>query len=204
MTITSNWRIRSRQVIQRVLAALPADATEKQKRQAISDAYPFGTREHHPYKCWLIEVKAALGTRHPEADTKPSIRATFWHERSQWFLGVSCGWCNNKIKGGCLVCLPLHKRLEQLVTCDLWQRWYTAIRDDFDSRGAWSDWLEENGYPDVAELVRATVKVKCPTCKGKGEYQVTRTSGIGDDVRVTVRCRPCNKTGEVLRVEVAS
>ena len=56
----SQWRIRSRQVIAEVMASVPADATLPQVRKALRDAYPFGAREHHPYKVWCIEQLKAI------------------------------------------------------------------------------------------------------------------------------------------------
>ena len=55
--VVSPWRRESMETIKRVLSGLPPDATDTQKRKAISDAYPFGPRQYHPYKIWLSEVR---------------------------------------------------------------------------------------------------------------------------------------------------
>jgi hypothetical protein len=53
-------------VLQEVFLALPDDATEKEVRQAVSAAFPFGIRSHHPYKIWLDESRKWLDRRFPE------------------------------------------------------------------------------------------------------------------------------------------
>lgn len=70
-----SWRERSRDVIQQVLLEHEAQAALLDKPinkaallKAISNAYPFGPRQYHPYKQWLDEVKAArefLQTQRP-------------------------------------------------------------------------------------------------------------------------------------------
>ena len=54
------WRQRSAEVIARVRAAYPT-VTGEELRKLLRDAYPFGPREHHPYKAWLAEVRRACG-----------------------------------------------------------------------------------------------------------------------------------------------
>lgn len=39
-------------------------------KAALSAAYPFGPREGHPYKMWLVEVKQALSLRSWALNTK--------------------------------------------------------------------------------------------------------------------------------------
>lgn len=70
MSATSPWRTRARRVITEALASLPADATYDQKRRAINAVYPFGERNHHPYRIWLSEVRAALGPP-PRPEPRP-------------------------------------------------------------------------------------------------------------------------------------
>lgn len=60
------WRDRAKRVIRDVLAAMP-DADLKQRRAALREAYPFGPRQHHPYKIWCDEVARQLGTKKPKA-----------------------------------------------------------------------------------------------------------------------------------------
>lgn len=54
-TIVS-WRITSRKVIREVLESSTAKNL-KQLAMEVSKAYPFGQREHWPYKKWLEECK---------------------------------------------------------------------------------------------------------------------------------------------------
>lgn len=58
------WRKRANRVICDVVAEAMREnprMSEKELRQRISDAYPFGERKYHPYKIWLSEVKNWLG-----------------------------------------------------------------------------------------------------------------------------------------------
>ena len=48
-----NWSLTARETIQRVHAALPADASLTTRKAAIDAAYPFGERAYSPYKTWL-------------------------------------------------------------------------------------------------------------------------------------------------------
>lgn len=69
-TMKSQWRAVAKRVIAQTLAALPKDATSKQKREALFAAYPFDRREMHPYRVWRKEVQKAIGAftrigRHP-------------------------------------------------------------------------------------------------------------------------------------------
>jgi uncharacterized protein (TIGR02996 family) len=59
----SRWRDESRRVIAATLAALPADATPGDKTKALHDSYPFGERDHWPYRMWCECVREALGVR---------------------------------------------------------------------------------------------------------------------------------------------
>lgn len=56
----SYWRRVSQASIYGALDALPAGASEGDKRKAVSAAYPFGERRMYPYKVWLEEVRRAL------------------------------------------------------------------------------------------------------------------------------------------------
>lgn len=58
----SRWRNESAEVIAAVLAALPPGSTTVEKRKAVSAAYPFGPRAHHPYRIWYSEVRRVLGS----------------------------------------------------------------------------------------------------------------------------------------------
>jgi len=56
------WRDSCKPIIARVIKENEGK-TEKEIRKAISEAYPFGERNYHPYKIWLDEVKVQLGTK---------------------------------------------------------------------------------------------------------------------------------------------
>lgn len=58
------WRKRSRAVICDVIAANP-DADTAALLTLVDAAYPFGEREHHPYKAWLAERKLLIGDLDP-------------------------------------------------------------------------------------------------------------------------------------------
>lgn len=50
------WREAARPIIAKVLADTKGQ-DEKAIKAALFAAYPFGPREHHPYKIWLSEIK---------------------------------------------------------------------------------------------------------------------------------------------------
>ena len=58
-----SWLETSFNVIEKALANVPADADFHTVDQAIAAAYPFGEREHHPYKQWLKARKRVLDWR---------------------------------------------------------------------------------------------------------------------------------------------
>jgi hypothetical protein len=53
------WRDIARPIIAATLEQAAA-MSEKEKRKALREAYPFGQREHHPYKIWLDEIKVQM------------------------------------------------------------------------------------------------------------------------------------------------
>lgn len=59
--LVSDWRRRAEEVARRTLAALPECATLSEQRRALRAAYPFGAREHHPYRVWCDVVRKELG-----------------------------------------------------------------------------------------------------------------------------------------------
>ena len=56
MRNVSRWRLRSREVINKV-ADRNKGQDEATLRKLISEVYPFGMRKMYPYKIWLDEVK---------------------------------------------------------------------------------------------------------------------------------------------------
>lgn len=147
----SHWRRISREVIEATLAALPADAPLKEKRKAVSAAYPFGERAMHPYKMWCKEVQAALGKSREKKSTGVVRICPF-------AKAVRCSWCDNK---GCLSCLNARQLLERessSINWQAWQDWEHRLEAFPQDRGLiqaqYADWLEENGFGVVAGAVR--------------------------------------------------
>lgn len=61
-TMISRWRRIAAPIIARVLAEC-ASRPDSEIRAALRAAYPFGPREHHPYKIWLDEIRIQTGRR---------------------------------------------------------------------------------------------------------------------------------------------
>ena len=57
----SHWRLWAYELQVSALAKLPADATQKQKSDAIRDAWPLGKLSNWPYKMWLTVRREMLG-----------------------------------------------------------------------------------------------------------------------------------------------
>lgn len=83
----SRWREYSAQVIARVVADNPG-LPEPELRKKISAAYPFGQRQHHPYKMWLSAVNRYFG-----AEKK--------HIKSKSVAPGACEFCAG---AGCMFC----------------------------------------------------------------------------------------------------
>ena len=66
----SYWRDKSREVIRQVITDNP-QAEGAELKKLISNAYPFGERQYHPYEIWLDEVKK---------QTKPSGTKTYLYK----------------------------------------------------------------------------------------------------------------------------
>jgi hypothetical protein len=65
----SSWREAAKAIIQEVLKETNG-RTEKKIRKVLTEAYPFGARQYHPYKIWLDEIKVQRGKR--KFNQKPS------------------------------------------------------------------------------------------------------------------------------------
>lgn len=144
----SYWRARARPVIARVLAAAPPEVTEKEARRLLSAAYPFGEKDHHPYRMWCAEVRAALelrfgARRKKQAPGAAPPRYALLERNGPW-LDVRCGWCEDRPAGGCLVCVRLHQRVREVVSLPDWKRLRSAAAGgDGLARAALQDFLEE-------------------------------------------------------------
>lgn len=69
------WRSIAKPIIAKVIREVGTDDM-KALRKALSDAYPFGVKQYHPYKVWLDEIKFQLGQKKhlnntPRPDNKP-------------------------------------------------------------------------------------------------------------------------------------
>jgi hypothetical protein len=156
MAKRNSWSVRARQVIAEVLSSLPPGASEKAVRAALRYAYPFGERENWPYKMWCQEQARALKRLFPKKP-KPidtNIRLAMDLPRP-YFLRVVCGWCDGKIDGGCLQCVGAWERMHALTDTEDWRRWRAAMGSDPVAVIACADWCDENGYGDVAALLRS-------------------------------------------------
>lgn len=58
----SRWRRLAAPIIAKVLAETEGKP-EEQVRAALRVAYPFGPREHQPYRIWLDEIRIQTGCR---------------------------------------------------------------------------------------------------------------------------------------------
>jgi hypothetical protein len=54
------WREKAKPIIAAVLAE-NAGKSDSEIRAALLEAYPFGSRSHHPYKVWCSEVRRQRG-----------------------------------------------------------------------------------------------------------------------------------------------
>lgn len=117
----STWYTRAAEVIAGVLATMPATATRKECLEAVRAAYPFGLREHHPYKMWCRAQKDALAARFPVKafeDERCKARVT-WHIHSGRLAHgpvVWCPVCKEHPVGSfaCILCLDLRRRWASL------------------------------------------------------------------------------------------
>ena len=102
------WTDRSRAVIREILDVLPVGASQAEAKRALSEGYPFGLRENHPYKVWLKETKAALAKRFEGRDSsagaKPKVAYVFLDRGRVWWLDVRCDWCSGTPLTSCLMC----------------------------------------------------------------------------------------------------
>lgn len=169
---TSTWRRQARRIIGNVLASLPDNTPEKTCRDHLRAAYPWGERQHHPYRMWCAEQKLALAERFPRAkepEKKPEVAFHFWHQKRRWWLDVRCDWCRDAFRPslgvkGCIVCGPHHAAIKALVDSPEWPGWLRDLNADPDTAPlVLADWLEEAGYPvALAELFRAEGVYPCP------------------------------------------
>lgn len=53
----ASWYEKAKEYIKDADAKIPSDASVKDRKKAISEAYPWGQRQYHPYKMWLKAQK---------------------------------------------------------------------------------------------------------------------------------------------------
>lgn len=69
-----HWTRLSKERIAEVHRRLPEDATFKERKAALKDAYPFGERAYWPYKAWCKARKAYLAKYDPKTPPPPLVR----------------------------------------------------------------------------------------------------------------------------------
>lgn len=135
----SRWAAESLRVIRATLKAMPADADYAARKAALTAAYPFGLREHHPYKVWCKCATQALRPYKAQDDALlfPKIKVN----------GVSCPWCRGK---GCISCAAENELWRALK-----ERGLLPALGRFNSEPLiFADWCEENGFPEKARRLR--------------------------------------------------
>lgn len=64
------WRASAKPIIAEVLKQT-IGKSEKDIREALKEAYPWGVRQYHPYKVWLDEIKVQRGLKRKKSDIPP-------------------------------------------------------------------------------------------------------------------------------------
>ncbi len=75
MSRKSPWRSAAQSAIKKAIFSLPLDASPTEIKKAIDAAYPFTSRDYHPYKIWLDERGQAfeeLGIKKPKPKKQPN------------------------------------------------------------------------------------------------------------------------------------
>lgn len=138
------WAGRSIPVIRQVLDALPAGASVREAKQALSAAYPFGVRKHHPYRAWLKECAKALAARFRKVETAPrAIRYLVSRRKGRLWLEVDCHWCRDLQLQSCLSCGRMREALPPLcINAEFGALAKAGSKDDVAMR-AFLDFCEE-------------------------------------------------------------
>lgn len=66
MTGRTTWHDKARSVIKQIHDGLPADISFADRKRTVDAAYPFGVRQHWPYKAWLEARRAYLDRFRPD------------------------------------------------------------------------------------------------------------------------------------------
>jgi len=78
-----SWYEKAREVIAREHAKMPDDISKEDRKQRIFDAYPFGTRECHPYKQWCKAQRKYLEQFGIVERKKPPMNEGLFAERAE-------------------------------------------------------------------------------------------------------------------------
>tara|TARA_R110000824_G_C14889036_1_gene644239 strand:- start:299 stop:568 length:270 start_codon:yes stop_codon:yes gene_type:complete len=70
------WGQRASTIIWDLHNRIPKDATYKERKKAIQDAYPWGTRSGWPYKAWLREQRIYLARYVPKDEVAKKLPPT--------------------------------------------------------------------------------------------------------------------------------
>lgn len=147
--ITSRWREHARNVIRDTLAGLSANADDKIKRAALRDAYPFGPREHHPYKIWCDEVRRVLKPKCKAGTLHIAVELSLAGTQEAELWRVRCGWCDS---AGCLMCDAARRELEaerDRIDWTMVKAFVGNIRAEPGEHvhlAAFADWLTDQGF----------------------------------------------------------
>lgn len=160
MAIVSPWRRQAQRVIARVLEGLPAGYSMKEARAALRAAYPFGERSMHPYRIWCDEVRKALRPVKAGREAAPTVGLALLPFRpgeadGSPRLKVDCGWCEGRVPGGCMICLPWRQELAAVTSLGEWPGWRVALADgDPETALVLADRLGELGLDLTAAFFR--------------------------------------------------
>jgi hypothetical protein len=162
----SPWRLEVRRVIAGVLAGLPADTPLALVRKALRDVYPFGRRENHPYRCWCVEVRRALGARPQKPPHLDGPGEVYFVLSEYGVLRVECGWCRRTVRDGCMMCHEYVRQLRGVFASREWPGWREGLVKDRDGTLPYlADWLEERGHTLLAGWCRE----QGGACDGSGQ-----------------------------------
>lgn len=74
-----SWSDEARRVIARIHAELPEDASLSQRKAALKNKYPFGTRSYWPYRAWLKARREYLSRFITDKDAE--AKRAVWRDR---------------------------------------------------------------------------------------------------------------------------
>ncbi len=156
----SEWYARAIAVIDEALMDIDVAEGRAAVKHALRTHYPFGQREHHPYKMWCKAVKHTLDRLLPK-EGQPKDPVVRIHPA----IGVVCGWCHGK---ECFACLAARQRFRDLWTtreADMkrWSAWDREAATNESERLIMADFVEvELGLEEEAGHLRKCGVVRKP------------------------------------------